>query len=151
MTNGQQRMTDREVTVYAWIVARLLRTGFRKLSSGDPAPVLNAFAPGARLIFPGEHSWALDSTDHTEIADWFHRFAAYSPQITVTDIVVKGPPWNTRVCSRGSDRIELPDGRTYENEWCQFARLSWGKLRLDRIYVDTQRVAALDRWLAEAR
>jgi hypothetical protein len=64
---------------------------------------------------------------------------------------VKGPPWNTRVCSRGSDRIELPDGRTYENEWCQFARLSWGKLRLDRIYVDTQRVATLDRWLAEAR
>ena len=117
MTISQQKMTDREVTVYAWIVARLLRTGFRKLSSGDPAPVLNAFAPGARWIFPGKHSWALDSTDHTEIADWFHRFAAYHPQITVTDIVVKGPPWNTRVCSRGSDRIELPDGRTYEVEF----------------------------------
>jgi ketosteroid isomerase-like protein len=137
--------------VYAWIVTLILRRGFRKLSSGDPAPVLNAFAPGARMIFPGEHSWALDSTDHGEIADWFHRFVAHRPQIVVTDIVVKGPPWNTRVCSRGSDRIELANGRTYENDWCQFVRLSWGKLKDDRVYVDTQRVAALDRWLAEAR
>lgn len=137
--------------MYAWVVARVLRNGFRKLSSGDPAPVLNAFAPGARWVFPGEHSWALDSTDHDEIAAWFHRFAAQKFQIVVTDIIVKGPPWNTRVCSRGSDRIELPNGRAYENQWCQFARLSWGKLREDRIYVDTQRVATLDRWLAEAR
>jgi ketosteroid isomerase-like protein len=137
--------------VYARVVASALRSGFRKLSSGDPAPVLKAFAPGNHFVFPGDHSWALDSDDHTEIADWFHRFAAYHPQIVVTDIVVKGPPWNTRVCTRGSDRIELPDGRTYENDWCQFARLSWGKVVEDRIYVDTQRVAALDRWLAEAR
>jgi ketosteroid isomerase-like protein len=137
--------------VYAWVVARVLRNGFSKLSSGDPAPVLNAFAPGARWNFPGEHSWALDSTDHDEIAAWFHRFATHGFQIVVDDIVVKGPPWNTSVCSRGSDRLVLPDGRTYENQWCQFARLRWGKLHEDRIYVDTQRVATLDRWLAEAR
>src|ERR1700736_674854 len=103
MTISQKKMTDREVTVYAWIVARLLRTGFRKLSSGDPTPVLNAFAPGARWIASGEHSRALDSTDHTEIADWFHRFPANHPQNSLTDIVVSLPPWNTQGCSRGLD------------------------------------------------
>jgi ketosteroid isomerase-like protein len=137
--------------MYAWLVARVVRNGFRKLSSGDPAPVLNAFAPGAHWVFPGEHLWALDCTDQAEIAAWFQRFADRKFQIVLTDIIVKGPPWNTRVCSRGSDRLELPGGRTYENRWCQFARLSWGRLHEDRIYVDTQRVAALDRWLAEAR
>ena len=34
-------------------------------------------------------------------------FEKYAGTSVVTDIIVKGPPWNTRVCSRGSDRLEL--------------------------------------------
>ena len=133
-----------------WLVGYLVRRAFRRLGAGDTAPVLSLFGSGAHLVVDGAHSWALDTTDRREIAAWFHRFAALRPQIKVTDVAVAGPPWNMRVFTRGIDRIELPDGRVYDNRWCQFVRLAWGKVHgEDHIYFDTQRVAELDQMLAE--
>jgi ketosteroid isomerase-like protein len=134
--------------MFTWLVSRLIRRRFDKLSAGDARPVVRSFGDGARFTFPGEHSWALDTTDRTHIAAWFERFAAQRPQFVIEDVVAHGPPWNLRVYTRGRDRIDLADGIAYENRWVQYARVSWAKMREDRVYLDTQRVAHLDRLLA---
>lgn len=136
--------------MYSWLVARLVRRGFDRLSAGDPSAVLAAFGDGARFVFPGTSSWAIDTTDRAQIEAWFGRFAALRPAFTVRDIVVKGPPWNTRVRTRGADHIPVATGQAYTNEWVQCARLAWGKLREDVIYLDTERVATFDALLAPA-
>ena len=99
---------------------------------------------------PGSSSWALDTTDPQEIDAWFHRFVALHPTFTIHDVVVKGPPWNTRVRTRGADRIKTTTGEIYSNEWVQCAWLVWGKLREDVIYLDTERLAAYDTALKPA-
>jgi ketosteroid isomerase-like protein len=134
--------------MYAWIVARKVRDGFARMGEGDPEPVLKMFRDGSHFVFPGDHSWALDTTDREKIAAWFHRFTSLHPQFIIHDVVVKGPPWNTRVCTRGEDRIQLETGALYTNQWSQFARLSWGRIQEDLIYIDTQRLAAVDKVLA---
>src|SRR3974390_989657 len=120
--------------MYSWLVSRLIRRGFDRLSAGDPSVILAAFGDGARFVFPGASSWAIDTTDRAEIEAWVGRVGELRPAFTVRDVVVKGPPWNTRVRTRGSDRIQAA-GPAYANEWVQCARLAWGKLREDVIYL----------------
>jgi ketosteroid isomerase-like protein len=71
-------------------------------------------------------------------------------QFTIHDVVVTGPPWNTRVRTRGSDRIATRSGAEYVNHWAQCAHLAWGKLTEDVIYLDTERLAAFDAVLVPA-
>jgi ketosteroid isomerase-like protein len=130
--------------MYSWLVSKLVRRAFNRLSAGDPSVVLATFGKGARFVFPGSSSWAIDTTDRSEIEAWFKRFAALRPSFTIRDVMVKGPPWNTRVRTRGADRIELGSGHLYTNEWVQCARVAWGKLRDDTLYLDTEKVVALD-------
>jgi ketosteroid isomerase-like protein len=129
--------------MYGWLVARLVRRTFERLSAGDPSAVLAIFGDGTRLVFPGRNSWAIDTTDRTEIEAWFRRLAALGLQFTVRDVMVKGPPWNTRVCTQGTDRTGTPTG-PYTNQWAQCARLAWGKLTEDVIYLDTQKLAVFE-------
>lgn len=136
--------------MYRWLVSRKVHAGFDSLGQGDPEPVLKLFRDGSHFLFPGDHSWSLDTTDRSAVVRWFGRFAALHPQFTVHDVLVKGPPWKTVVAVHGEDRVELSDGYVYRNEWAQRLRLSWGRLQEDRLYVDTQRVAELDAHLAPA-
>lgn len=128
--------------MYSWIVGVLLRRLYRKLSAGDVAGVLQGFAPDARFIFPGRHSFAADLTEPAAIRAWFERFVALRPQFEIADVLAAGPPWNMRVAVRFSERMALPGGGDYGNEGMQYLRLRWGRVRLDRIFVDTQAVAA---------
>jgi ketosteroid isomerase-like protein len=129
--------------MYGWLVSRLVRRSFEHLSAGDPTAVLAIFGSGTRLVFPGRNSWAIDSTDRAEIEAWFRRLAALGLQFTVRDVMVKGPPWNTRVCTRGIDQTGTPSG-PYTNQWVQCVRLTWGKVTEDVIYLDTQKLAAFE-------
>jgi ketosteroid isomerase-like protein len=129
--------------MYGWLVARLVRRTFERLSAGDPSTVLAIFGDGTRLVFPGRNTWAIDTTDRAEIEAWFRRLAALGLQFTVRDVMVKGPPWNTRVCTQGTDQTGTPSG-PYTNQWAQCARLAWGKLTEDVIYLDTQKLAAFE-------
>ncbi len=69
---------------------------------------------------------------------------ALGPHFEIADVLVSGPPWNMRVGVRFADRIALPDGRNYENEGMQYLQLRWGRVRLDRIFLDTQVIADAD-------
>lgn len=130
--------------MYAWLVGLVIRRGFRTLNAGDPSGALNMFAPDARFIFPGRHSFAADFDDPDRIRAWFERFVALGPHFVIADVLVSGPPWDMRVAVRFADRIAFPDGGHYENEGMQYLRLRWGRVRLDRIFLDTQAVADAD-------
>jgi ketosteroid isomerase-like protein len=112
------------------------------LAAGDPEPAVSAFAPDGRFVFPGDHAFAADCHGRDAIGAWFRRFARLRPRFEVVDVVAAGPPWNMRVTIRFRDRI----GDDYQNEGVQFVRMRWGRIVLDRVYIDTQAVAT---WVAE--
>ena len=128
-----------------WLVRMLVRRGYRALGAGQAAPVVNLFRPGARFRFSGSHSWGIDTTDHHQIESWFERFAALRPQLVVIDVVVNGPPWNMSACVIFDDSFRDRSGRiVYANHGVQYVRLRWGKIVLDEVNVDTQKVADYD-------
>jgi hypothetical protein len=65
--------------------------------------------------------------------------------------VVSGPPWNTLICTRFTDRARDERGEViYENEGVLFDRLAWGRIREHVSYEDTQRTIEFDRRLGIA-
>lgn len=63
----------------------------------------------------------------------------------VEDILVNGPPWNTRAAIRVHHWIAGPDGNdVYANRAVLMVRTSWGKIRSQEDYEDTERVAVFD-------
>jgi ketosteroid isomerase-like protein len=132
--------------VYSWLVGLLVRRVFAHLSEGNPRPALRMFAPDARFIFHGDSSFGADLTDKAEIEAWFARFAAFSPSFEIHDVLVSGPPWNMRVATRFTDHLPMPDGDgVLHNPGMQYLRMRWGRVKEDRIYIDTQLVAEFDR------
>jgi hypothetical protein len=62
------------------------------------------------------------------------------------EIAVSGPPWNTVICTRFTDRATDEDGNLiYENEGVLFDRAAWGRIREHISYEDTQRTVEFDR------
>ena len=116
-----------------WRVQR----AYLALGAGDAEPAINAFAADGRFVFPGSHAVAVDCHGREAVTEWFRRFARLRPQFEVLDVVAAGPPWDMRFAIRFRDRI----GNDYENEGMQFARMRWGRIVFDRIYLDTQAVA----------
>jgi ketosteroid isomerase-like protein len=126
----------------------LVTRGFRALAAGDAVPVVSRFRPGARFRFAGSHSWAIDTTDHRQIESWFERFAALRPQLVVLDVVVSGPPWDMSTCVVFDDSVRDDSGQVvYANHGVQYVRLRWGKIMLDEVNLDTQRVAEFDAFV----
>jgi hypothetical protein len=123
------------------------------------------FDQSAELTFPGNNSWARQyrlphSARHAvpthhgrgEIETFLRTYVANHIQMEIEDILVNGPPWNTRVAIRVHDWIEGTDGRDiYANRAVLMVRTSWGKIRSQEDYEDTERSAALDRHLAVAK
>jgi hypothetical protein len=91
--------------------------------------------------FPGSSSFAASTRSKAELVAWLRRFAALNPEYVVRDVVVTGPPWNTRIAVRLSDRI----GDDYANEGMQYLRMRWGKVISDEVFLDTEKVAELER------
>jgi ketosteroid isomerase-like protein len=133
--------------MYSWLVGRMVRAAFGRLNQGDVRLVLAAFASDAHFVFPGRSSFAADHRRKPDIEAWFRRFVALGPQVTIHDVTVAGPPWNMRVSVRFSDRFPTPAGGYYDNEGVIYQRIRWGRIKEDRIYLDTQRLAELDAQL----
>jgi ketosteroid isomerase-like protein len=118
---------------------------YAALGRGDPGPALRAFSARGRLHFPGEHSWAIDTTDAQARRAWFERFAAARPDLRAHDVVVSGWPWRMSVCVVFEDSLRDATGAVaYRNQGVQYLQLRWGRIVLDRLVMDTQRVAAYD-------
>ena len=131
--------------MYSWIVGRVVRVLVGRVNAGDVPTIMRMFADDAVLVFPGSSSFAGEHRGRHEIESWFSRFLALGPNLLVHDVAVAGPPWNMRILFRFSDSIAIPGGGRYENEGMEYLRIRWGKAREQRVYLDTEKVAQLDR------
>jgi ketosteroid isomerase-like protein len=136
--------------MYSWIVGRALRMLFNRLQAGDVRFIMRTYAPDARLVFPGDSSFAGDHRGKDEIEAWIERFAGLGPRFVIHDVAVAGPPWHMRVLFRFTDHIPIPGGGQYQNEGMELIRIHWGKVREQFVYVDTQKVAEFDAQLEPA-
>jgi len=60
----------------------------------------------------------------------------------IHDILIQGPPWNTRLVTRYTARTAgRSDNRRLAYEGVQYARLRWGRVHSEDILPDTQALA----------
>jgi ketosteroid isomerase-like protein len=127
--------------MYRWTVARIARWAIQAAVNGRVGPATRMMADDVAFDFPGSSSFAASTRTKREMVAWVERFAALQPDYLVRDVIVTGPPWNTRVAVRLSDRI----GDDYSNEGMQYLRMRWGKLISEEVFLDTERVAEFER------
>jgi ketosteroid isomerase-like protein len=144
--------------MYKAAVRALVRRGIGRLNNGDPEFLLKLASPDAQLMFPGDNSWAsmhrpVQRGRHAHVThrgieecrSFAQRFVDERIQFHIEDILVNGPPWNTRVALRAHDYIQTADGDRYNNRAVAFLEIRWGRLVRWEDYEDTERVAAWDR------
>jgi ketosteroid isomerase-like protein len=137
--------------MYRWTVRMLTRFTLAQLRRGDPRLLLALMADDVRFRFLGEHSWAADFQSKDNVHGWLERYVRARLRLQPREIVVSGPPWNTVICTRFTDRATDEDGQViYENEGVLFDRLVWGRIREHISYEDTQRTVEFDRRLGIA-
>jgi ketosteroid isomerase-like protein len=145
--------------MYKAAVRWMIRRSIRALNAGDYGPALAVFTDDATLTFPGDNSWSRQFREprpgraahpshrgRAEIEAFLRRYVDHGIQMQVDDILVNGPPWNTRVAVRVVDWIPTEDGPdAYANRAVLMARVRWGKIEEQEDYEDSERVAAFDR------
>lgn len=145
--------------MYKASIRKLMRHSVDKLNGGDYSLLLKMARPDFELAFPGENSWATmfrpqqrgrerhaTHRGMEETVAFADRFVAEGIQFEIEDILVNGPPWNTRIALRVRDFVPGVDGRddAYNNRAVLFLEVRWGRLVRWEDYEDTERVAAWD-------
>jgi ketosteroid isomerase-like protein len=134
--------------MYSWIAGMVVRRAIRQVNTGNTAALLRGYADDAVVVFPGEHSWAGTYRGRDEIERLFRRVNEVGLRFRAGDVVAKGPPWALTVCFQLFDRLASPDGTlVYANRVMERLETAWGKIRSQEVYLDTQKVAELDRYL----
>jgi len=137
--------------MYKRIVGQLVVRAFQQLSRQDTATLLAKTTAEIEHTFPGNH--ALGGTRYTRAGfeQWLHRLFALFPDLRfeLHDVLVAGPPWNTRVAVTWTDRGTTADGEDYVNSGVHILRLRWGKLIALRAYLDTQHLNEVVRHMAD--
>lgn len=137
----------------------LLRHSIKRLNGGDYSLLLKLAHPRFELAFPGDNSWStmfrpqvsgrhrhVTHCGVTEAAAFAERFVAEGIQFFVEDILVNGPPWNTRIAVRIHNYIPGSDGGAdvYANRAVLYLETRWGRLVRWEDYEDTERIATWD-------
>ncbi len=144
--------------MYKAAVRALIRRAIAKLNDGDPEFLLSLATPDVELAFAGDNSFSTMHRPTVKGREWFvthrgvdearsfaERFVSLRIHFEIEDILVNGPPWNTRVAIRAHDYIVESDGTdSYNNRAIDFIEIAWGRVRRFEVYEDTERVAALD-------
>ncbi len=143
--------------MYKATIRALVRHGINALSAGDPRFLMKLASPDAEIVFPGDNSWAAmhrpvhkgrhPHATHRgldECRSFADRFASEGIRFHIEDILVNGPPWNTRVAVRAHDFIAGETNDHYNNRLVAFLEIRWGRLIRWEDYEDTERVAAWD-------
>ena len=143
--------------MYKAAIRAVVRQGISRLNSGDPSFLLRLAAVDAEIAFPGDNSWAamhrrVEKGRHWhathrglgECRSFAERFASEGIQIVIEDILVNGPPWNTRVAVRAHDYIPGDGADVYSNRLVAFMEIRWARLYRWEDYEDTERVSAWD-------
>jgi ketosteroid isomerase-like protein len=130
--------------VYKFIVKRIVRRTFQRLSEGDYESIVKQFRPRSRFVFAGKHALGGERRGQEEVRQWFQEALRRFPglQIVPKEIVVNGWPWNTVIATHLAISALRPGGREYRNEGMQLARLRWGRVVEDLIFEDTLELEA---------
>ncbi len=138
------------------LIPRLLVLKFgrdvKKLNAGDHSSLLTAYADDFVLHFnDGDHRWAGDWVGKAGMDRFLQNFTAAKIQGEIQEVAISGPPWAMTLWARFDDHATSPDGsRIYENRTVLVLRTRWGKIvEQEDFYVDTDRILAFDRKLAE--
>ncbi|MEV8313112.1 nuclear transport factor 2 family protein [Streptomyces sp. NPDC059900] len=130
--------------MYHAIVRRKVRALWRTAGngSGNHRPAVAMAAPDLKFRFVGDGVLGAELRGREAFADWFERAGRCIPgmRLGLTDVVVKGWPWNTTVVVRLHIEATLADGSPYENEGIQWARIRWGRMTEDTVLEDTLRL-----------
>jgi len=143
--------------MYKAAVRAMIRRNINKLNQGNYEPALAMFRDDAALTFPGDNAWAnqhratergreafATHRGRADIEAFLQRNVEARIHLAVDDILVNGPPWNTRVAIRVHEWVEGPDGQDqYNNRAVLFVNTTWGKIRREEDYLDTERIAHL--------
>ncbi|MDQ6615020.1 MAG: nuclear transport factor 2 family protein [Actinomycetota bacterium] len=144
--------------MYKTAVRMLIRRNIRALNAGRCSQAVAMFAHDATLTFPGDNTWSRQHRPpqrgraafpthqgRDEIEAFLRRYVDRHIHMEIEDILVNGPPWNTRAAIRVHHWIPGPDGNDrYSNRAVLMVRTSWGKIRSQEDYEDTERVSAFD-------
>jgi hypothetical protein len=150
--------------MYKAAVRWMIRRNIERINSGEYESTLAMFGDGATLAFPGDNTWSnmirpiqrgrdahITHRGRHELEQFLRRYVEQGIHMVVDDILVNGPPWNTRAAVRVHHFVAGPDGTdVYANRAVLFVDTSWGKIRAQEDYEDTERVAAYDEHLAGA-
>jgi ketosteroid isomerase-like protein len=132
-----------------WATRWMIRRNVRRLNDGDYAPLLSGYTKDAVLVFPGENSWAGEHRGRDAIEKFLQRFVRVGIKVEIHEILLNGPPWNTKTCVRFSDSAKASDGTVfYKNTGVIYGTIAWGKIKLQHDFEDTERVSELDRYRA---
>jgi ketosteroid isomerase-like protein len=129
--------------MYHTIVRRKVRKLWQRVGNGDYQAAVAVAAPRLHFRFAGGPPLGADLHGPDEFRRWFAGAFALLPglRMTVTDLVVRGWPWNTTVVVRLAISATLSDGTPYTNEAVQWVRLRWGQMTDDYVLEDTARLA----------
>jgi ketosteroid isomerase-like protein len=137
--------------MYKSAVRWMIRRNIRALNAGDPGPLLGGYADDAVLVFPGRSSWGGEYRGKVAIEEFVNRFGQAHLVGTSHEILVNGPPWRMFACVVFSDQATDDVGEiVYRNRAVLFVRASWGKIRYQEDFLDTEKVAAFDDYLSPA-
>ena len=89
-----------------------------------------ALAPHIHHRVSGDHVLGGERHDKDLVRRWFERLGRVLPNlcITVTDVTVKGWPWNTKVFAQWDGKATLNNGAPYINRGLHVFTLRWGKV-----------------------
>jgi ketosteroid isomerase-like protein len=138
--------------VYRLIVRQILRRAYRHMSAGDYEYVVGKFGQASVFEFAGTHELGGERPGIDAVRELFQHMFDRFPDLRLEPkaIVVNGMPWNTVVAVRFVVRATVA-GEPYRNEGMQFLRLRFGRVVEDRLYEDTQKLAAALERVARER
>lgn len=132
---------------HALVRSRLLSV-FADINRGNAQPMLTALADEFRYRFHGEHALGGERRSREAMRRWWDRVFRLLPhaRFVVTDALVTGWPWHTRIALRLRIRGDLPGGEPYENTMMQFLTMRWGRVTEIESLEDLQQLMrALDQ------
>jgi ketosteroid isomerase-like protein len=136
--------------MYHAIVKRIIVNGFENVSRGNYEAVLSQCAPNVTHFFAGDHALGGQRRDVEALRRWFQRLGRLLPvKLTITNILVRGMPWNTTAIVQWTAQTTLSNGMPYHNAGVHFLTLRWGKAYRFQVYEDSQAVARALSCLAE--
>lgn len=135
----------------SWLAKKLVVRNLEAMNRGDIRPMLRMEAPDVHFRFPGNNSWAIETTGRDHVEAWLKRLVDIGVQHAADELVVNGPPWRMTIVLRGTDHVDAGDGtRVYENRYVIWGVTRWGRIFDYEVYEDTEKATAFDAYLAGA-